>query len=678
MNNRQEAQRIVHISRVVWEFVVVPFVTGRGKVHYSHEGRLQRVLDRPTGVWVLGLSEALFPLLALACRAVTGSGRVYWEKEELYLKLYTSRYYWLGCAAEAGSRRCVEWMLRRHREGSLGGGGGVGGAGAGAGAGAGNNEKECLAVLAGLKLLNEACRGGNVDSVRWATSLLGADRPWEFIRPFRTAMRRGYPEIIRWMADNTDVVESCRKLLTTTKPRERLVLDEQALKSGNLEVVKCWHSWFNHTGTLSVVDNVNFANGTKLTGSELTESLQWIKDRTVTKFRSTIQGLFGYIHNVDAHQWLLEAFSLDPTKETLDLICRQSAEIEPIQWLLQHFGSSLGSISVNSFIIACGNKHDSVKIPKFLLALPIRDCSIKHQVECLVEALACSNTSIADWLEETFHVMETVNATPLCTAETLGSILCKGKWSGQECIEGLKWFVSHANPKNFFEQSLPKAIEDARCHDNLNLYLALSNIFNIKPTNNLHATLSGAIGFYGLSDVKQLVSLMNFSASDVASDISESIICCVQSGKAVKWLVQEFNLTEEQIRMNGNHLLFILICSSKTKCTEWLIHKFNITLSEVATMWDTKYDPGSGISTKVSTWKMLLSLFPEMTPELVCQHFMPLATVTPLHIEHTMRQVGVTKEMVAEYFQQDGVDPTWETYLWLCSVLPSFASSSSE
>ncbi|KAH3742597.1 hypothetical protein Pelo_15998 [Pelomyxa schiedti] len=689
--------------------VVVPFFMSGCR-------RTRGALDRPTIVFLMGLADALFPLVALVCARTAGpdgDGGVYQDKMYRQTKCHTSRYFWLGCAAEAGSGRCVDWIMGRR-------GGGK------------NIEKECLAVLGGLcrgghlemaqqmvrsgedstqqpsppggrgvrlmwpsgsyrpdrmmmrNLLTEACLGGNLECVKWLTSQFGVTSGWEFVRPFSATLVEGHIDILRWMVQHTDVVELYRKLKTVAKVRRPPRLGFNAFQSGNVEVVALWNDLFNQNGfSFGMPYLVDFANGTNVKGPQLRESLEWIKNRMDEK-PCVVEDLLGHIECTEALQWITAAFSIEPTKGTLDLVCQECADVESIQWLVSTFSSSIGPIGGDSFAKACGNKKDSVEVLKSLILasphLGKTGNDPTNKVDCLAEALVHNNTAVADWLEDTFHVMDTVNSNPALTEEMLLSIVGKELWFDQRCLRGVEWFFSRVSLRNLGESSVAEAI-DTSLHYNLDLALLIAKIFgnNVKPhPSRCHKALRHAIRYHGLSDVKKLFPwLKGLGSASVVTSLAEDRLYRVQSGKAVKWLIQQLNMTEQDVKLSDNYLLFTLIHTGKKKCAEWLITQFNITLSEVAKMVDSRckvIEPE--MRTNLGTWKMLLRVYPEMTADLVRQHFMAIATVTPLHIETTMKLLGVTVQDVAEYFQRDDVWSISETCcLWACSALPSIASS---
>ncbi|KAH3723318.1 hypothetical protein Pelo_17976 [Pelomyxa schiedti] len=140
-----EKQHITRMARIVWDQVVVPWVLRPAAARHKVGGR---GLPRAAASCVLATAEALFPLVALACRAVSrsppGPGGSHHRAA-------------VEAAAASLCPRCVAWMIsRRGAPGGGGGGGGVEGGerGSGSGGGGGGSRrrraKEQVAVLAGL------------------------------------------------------------------------------------------------------------------------------------------------------------------------------------------------------------------------------------------------------------------------------------------------------------------------------------------------------------------------------------------------------------------------------------------------------------------------------------------------------------------------------------------------
>ncbi|KAH3765099.1 hypothetical protein Pelo_3046 [Pelomyxa schiedti] len=144
---------VMTVSRVVWEHVVAPIVSNRGG----------EPLSQAQCVWVLGVADALFPLVPRACRAVLAAqcasararARARGLDEEQQHACKYLRCFVLECAAIVGSERCIRWMVLPSAQHTT--------------TTTRNNKKECIAVLKGL------CYGGHM---RMAQELVDSTGQW--------------------------------------------------------------------------------------------------------------------------------------------------------------------------------------------------------------------------------------------------------------------------------------------------------------------------------------------------------------------------------------------------------------------------------------------------------------------------------------------------------------------
>ncbi|KAH3762392.1 hypothetical protein Pelo_5766 [Pelomyxa schiedti] len=166
-----EKQRILGISRVVWEQVVVPWVLRPALARRKWD----RTLRPAAASCVLATAEAMFPLVALASRALLAS--LSWGT-----RLCASPHYrTIQDAAAALSPRCVAWIIasrtKTHNGGGEGGVAQIWGVGR-------KKAREQVAVLRGLcmggHLVMAQREGGDVDLGKWFIEEKGVTlKPWD-------------------------------------------------------------------------------------------------------------------------------------------------------------------------------------------------------------------------------------------------------------------------------------------------------------------------------------------------------------------------------------------------------------------------------------------------------------------------------------------------------------------
>ncbi|KAH3732964.1 hypothetical protein Pelo_16201 [Pelomyxa schiedti] len=652
-------RQVIAVSRVVWDYVVVPRLLDPALARHD-------LMSRPDCTWLLGLADALFPLVPRACRAVIGAtvrgeGEGEGNPTKWPALQRTSRYFALGCAARVGSGRCIEWILgsRKTR----------------------NNRKECAVVLEGLctggfldmakelvdngdvpwrggalrwpvhdvdllddlrevsdnynSILYGACAGGNLEVVKWVMSrFVGVGtEPWELVAPFQVALTRGNVEVAEWMASSTCVVDSCKKQMMATPTC-------QCAPQTFLQVVKlCMRLFFQKGGMREygaevLAKFIEYCSH----GDDFEEGCQWIKDTfSVHKFWR-----IHWIGNGKGLKWVINNFSVEPTQEIISHLGK-IADVEVLEWLFAKL--SIAQVIPRTIIDACGNKKDSVAVVKWLFPKAAKPLRPKELRKCLVSCLSNNNTAIAEWLENTFHVMEAVNSAPKMTDEVFRKI--GHKLNGG--FGGIQWFLSHTTVCNIRENSVLSLVEEVCGCMTLTLFLLQQ--FNVRISHK-SSVICRLLEDGDISQVKLIMRYGDFSSSD----IQEALLECdaVQSGKVLKWLLHQFHLSEDQVKVKNNYLLALLIKMDKTGCAEWFLHKFHVSLNEFIRM-------GSKHKIRPSTvglcmWKMILRVFPEMTAAIVKEHFMKWVIASPLHTTVSRKIVGLTQDDISRYMQERAAD----------------------
>ncbi|KAH3756354.1 hypothetical protein Pelo_11849 [Pelomyxa schiedti] len=647
-------RNVVTVSQIAWEYVVEATM-----VLPSHNRGVPLTASQCT--WLMGVADALFPLVPRVCRVLMGGVKVtLWEVcPQDYGRIQTSRYFALKCAAEAGSKKCIDWILRNKETR--------------------NNRKECITVLRGLcagghieiakelvesggahwsgcsllrwpvndpdliddireirssesvpySLLYDACKGGHLEVVKWVMSKFGVGaEPWEFPLPFRAAVRCGHIDLVKWLASSTCAVTACNELL---RHRSDIPYCHQFVSSSSLQLVRfCTELFYGQAQTYGNTILKDFIQSSPSTGFEFEEGCQWIKER----FSLSSVNL-ECITNAKGLRWWINAFSIKPTQDTLRWVAQHIADEELVEWLILCFPDSVGTVEPSTFIWVCGNKRDSVAVLQCLLTKMTLRITEYDKRQCLSKALSHNNTSVAHWLNNKFHVMDLVNANSWETAGIFSDILCYSNGGG---IGGIQWFLENCSVRNISEETVGQAVHCILRQGYMELALLLMKTFGSAyvPSSDREHAISQLLFRSDVSQARQISWHLNFSSFNVSLALSSS----VRSGKVVKWLIQRFHLDEEQVTKNNNQLLGELITYNKKSCAEWLINKFHVTLHQIGIMTDPIYP--QTIRSQVGTWKMLMRLFPEMTASFAKEHMMKFVVASDLHVKASKKMLGIT------------------------------------
>ncbi|KAH3723122.1 hypothetical protein Pelo_18174 [Pelomyxa schiedti] len=590
---------IMMVSRVVWDHIVAPVVA-------PHDAAwLGTQVGADDCVWVVAAAEALFPLVPRACRALLAATLLEEWGRRRVPNVTASRYAVLRCGGMAGGcARCIEWIVRNKATR--------------------NNAKECVAVLKGLcagghieiaeelvqsrrtipwrggslhwpvddpdlldrirytylsshSLLYEACWGGNLETVKWVMSKFGVGvSAWELVEPFQAAVRKGNVEIVKWLASSTAVLSECR---TRIQPGSSL---ELFVASPNLEVMQLCTEWF-FGESAERPQKKAAALIRALEGFEqipnVEELCQWIK----AKYSMTEYPEPERIRNARILKWALTNFSIQPTTSHIQQACRVIGDAELLKWLLAAYGDCGKCVGPScKFQSACGNSTDNEEVVKLLLPRITPHPSRSELVWCLAEALRCNNVLIAEWLENTFHLLEDI-ARWRDPSDFFLYVCKQGLVSSG--VSGVLWAQSHIALSQVSVKAAEDGIEWNFLYRHLTLVLLLLKTFSASSVSiRLRPTAVSVIVECGdISQAKQIIMHgCAYSAEHIARGLTHAP--SVHSGKVVQWMINTFNLTEEQVKANDNHLLYKLIEKGKAKHVVWLIHKFYVTLDEVVRM----------------------------------------------------------------------------------------------
>ncbi|KAH3763909.1 hypothetical protein Pelo_4231 [Pelomyxa schiedti] len=114
------------------------------------------------------------------------------------------------------------------------------------------------------------------------------------------------------------------------------------------------------------------------------------------------------IQKVDVAKWMLSLFPTEtPSEEAFNCLCKITGDVEFVEWLINEKNCTP---TAESFAWACSTsakEHES---------------DIIHS---MVKALLWNNTEVANWLEDTFHVMQSIDTNTEIAGNSLKEI-CEG------------------------------------------------------------------------------------------------------------------------------------------------------------------------------------------------------------------------------------------------------------
>ncbi|KAH3766347.1 hypothetical protein Pelo_1792 [Pelomyxa schiedti] len=708
-NKNEEARRILVISRTVWPIVAA--AAGAG-------GR--RGAKRGQCVWAMGVAEALFPLVALACSLVLrtplraqgphgrrapsgpgGPGRGYLALE------------WAAMVAGGQRMRCLGWILGRkatrnnEREclvvlwglcaaGNLSlandlvtsssGGGSCGGMGAsgsgwrgtglvwgryGGTSGEGTpgfledevrsaqpkflNEvepceftrftRETLAHCGeeslghyevtdfrdaeDRSLLSEVCARGHLDTAKWLVSTFHMREPWEFAIPFCCALAGGHLEVSKWLTTCFDVKMLTHNFLST----HLFPIDVYAGRSGSLPLVKWFLEEFEDLPTHKTNPAellAGFMSNRQQQPSELMKGIEWLQSHFDLGPQVLQIAASGANMNQMPAKWLVENY----------ITC---SDLDSMKWIFELAGLA-EVVNPRHLKEVCENRKDNVEVVKFI-AQKVTTSSLEFSSlqRCLVAALACNNTQIATWLDDTFSLIEKLNSYPTVVRAAFVSLFeTVAAHPNRFCLDGAKWLLQHVNTQYIQESDVANILEVSQ--DIRVVLLIVRHLFpSSEGVTRCHFTQACWKAYTllpaDLSSAKELVALAHFTKEQISHCVSFQWMSKVSS-KVLKWMIKEFQLDAELVKSNNNFLLNQLIEKSKTSISEWTIHTFHITLEEFIKMRNGPKRTFSRCAVKLATWKMLLRVFQQgITPAIVLDCFMDFVLVTPAHIEFTIRSL---------------------------------------
>ncbi|KAH3723114.1 hypothetical protein Pelo_18182 [Pelomyxa schiedti] len=675
--------RAVSTSTIVWEWVLPWLLPESLVVVAPHPSDGTRVKLEHC-VELCGIAEAMFPLVGRACSSML-AWLEHWGRAA-------------RCAAEAGSRLCVGWLLRNRRsqppcggadedeetrrrgmrrrrgnkafmrvlEGLCVGGhlgmaqslvdpGGHGGDGCCSGWAAGiglvwlDGGGECVVDnslvdhVRASDLLKGVCEKGHVEVAKWVVERFMVRETWEFAEPLSAAVLGGHLELAQWLVNTFDLVPKFSGCSWIASPSD-------SCESENVEVVK----WFLETFSASELFYTFYTLSCCLCGksSKSVEVCKFINEG-MSSLYDTPHLVYG-IRNLDVMKWAISSFpSFEaPTKKNLERFCAGPEGVQFCQWLVEERSFTPTPLMFQS---ACKNTKDNTQTAKWLSTrVPL---SPEVITDSFIISLASNNTSIASWLDETFHILNPPNSNSLDLFTISCSIfvkLCKRvvlDFQKVPRIGGMKWFLNHSSMKGVDESVIVDCIEVVLKESYQGAILLMEHfpISEPKRSQLLVCILKQGVQRGTLAQIKKIVSMGEFSKESVANCLLNSY--GVESTKTAKWLINHFQLEHQHIALDLNMMLFNMISWGQGSCAEWIINKFGIALDEVQTSppfsrnltlccqsLHLKWEKDSFVRIDLFTWKVIQQVFPGLTADMIKERFLPLVCQSPVIAQVAMKR----------------------------------------
>ncbi|KAH3743512.1 hypothetical protein Pelo_15082 [Pelomyxa schiedti] len=532
-----------------------------------------------------------------------------------------------------------------------------------------------------LMFMDQVCgTGGNLDVVKWLVDDVigvGEHRNRTTLRlglyePLKTCLGRGKMEVFKWLFDKLEM-EGAQSL---SQLGHRGLFFACALGEcpGNFK-------W--------CLENLQVGNGKEsLVQLLLKNRHTTVKDCQWLESDICEHGLSDWLvleanQQVEVAKWLLTWFPSDRLDEnTFNCLCKNTGDTELVESLITEKNCNP---TAESFASACSTsaKHGSSLAKWLSTRVTLSESDIIHS---LVQALLWNNTEVAEWLEGTFHVMQSINANTEIAGNALEEI-CKGcPYIFKENLDGLKWFIKHiSSPSSLKMSSIHNAVSRALTvflSDTAAFVLESFPQFDPHVDQKLFREIALAFMNFNLPALQRLSKLV--SADDGSSSLltpSLAAQCLTSSdfhpysSKAVKWVIRKFNLKYNHIRANHNLLLLKLLSRKKNGCAQWLLDSFDIPLNDVAEMARTCTASEASIEFNcldLVGWKLLERHYPTIDAAMIRRHFIPMLSKSPHVAIHTIHSFGITLNEFRNYVKTQSIYSVAEaTKIWLGMPLSS-------
>ncbi|KAH3732675.1 hypothetical protein Pelo_16489 [Pelomyxa schiedti] len=729
-NRRRSAAAVLEVSRLVWDTVVSGGWIDNNCSNCCGAGMCCCVA-------LFRVAEAMFPLVALvskralkniaAANSITTRGDVEPEGINAPLRVCFSSYDALVDAARAPATSCIQWMLSYiHDNGSSIRSRGAAISSRKSAASyaeaweTGRAVKEVVAVLHGLctgghvdlarrcvkgwtracntnsnssqstgsdgggdhcaeemsgalrkrvleyvragcgkyNLIQGVCALGNLEALKWLIGVLGIgnDDWWMLYGPMCSAAANGKMQVLEWIHgechfETLDLVVECAS--GTVPGCTKWVLDS-------------FHVELDHNIIYHLLRNKDCK----------VEDCQWAVDALEEETRRNWIPPYGEIKNAEVFKLATRVFPFDHRDErSINNLLKYHGDVALAEWLVTEESFAP---SPDTFAAACSTSpKNGSSLAKWLSTRVT--LSQSDALRSLKEALLWNNTEVADWLEESFHVIDGIQSNPEVARITLAET-CIGAYGAGDGVAGLKWLIEHLSHPVMDSSSHDMFVVDtilgALGSGHLQAVVVLLDYFTgFEPQRHPVLVEKLVMEFIYSGDAMTLQHILNRCCAGTPSTSTtatrELIVKCLTSGpfplphssKIVKWLISEYHLEYEHIRRCSHLILFKLLSRRKNRCAQWLIESFSIPPSDILDMAKKWCKPNNNID--LSSLQMLVNKFPSIT-KLIRQKTMMMMLViqSPHSVLHAISHCGITLDEVRDYYVAGSVAPfTDERYI---------------
>ncbi|KAH3743516.1 hypothetical protein Pelo_15086 [Pelomyxa schiedti] len=496
--------------------------------------------------------------------------------------------------------------------------------------------------------------GGNLDVVKWFVDEVmggvehGNETTLRLVlhEPLKTCLGRGNMEVFKWLFDK---LEMGAKPLAQPEHKDLFFACAFGECPGNFK-------W--------CLENLQVGNSKETLVRILLKNrhatvkdFQWLEGDICEHGLSGWYLVFEAIRKVDVAKWLLTLLPSNRLDEhEFNCLCKNTGDTEFVEWLIN---AKNCTPTTESFVSACSTsaKHES---------------DIIHS---LVQALRWNNIEVAEWLEGTFHVMQSINSNPEIAGNALEE-LCEGcPQVITDRLDGLKWFIKHlSSPSSLKMSSIHNAVSRALTDPLPDTAAFVLESFPQFDPHVDQALLNKVTLAFMKFNQSALTKLVYADGSSLLTP--ESAAQCLTSSdfypfssKTVKWVIRRFNLQYDHIRANNNLLLFKLLSWKKNGCAQWLLDSFDIPLNDVTEMARTCTEFNC---LDLVGWKLLeRHFYPKIDAAMIRSHFIPMLSKSPHVAIHTIHSFGITLNEFHAFVKTQSIYRVSEaTKIWLGMIDP--------
>ncbi|KAH3756882.1 hypothetical protein Pelo_11285 [Pelomyxa schiedti] len=495
------------------------------------------------------------------------------------------------------------------------------------------------------------CTDGNLEVVKWMVGGFCISELWELVVPLNRALSNGMLEIAQWLFEKFDL----KHRLPSGTLSEFADTCAMSKNPSSLQ-------WYVQEMQVPITKSLFYA---VLRNEYGTANLcQWIKEKI--KLISLSPYSCAPFKSVDVFKWVeLNCIFYSPSrlsKVSMDEICEFVADARVLEWFIteKHYAPTS-----STFIVACSKPEDDPTILKLIShTVDLSPSDLRTSLEV---ALGQGCISIANWLNDTYHVME--QFIDYTTAVSSLTTICHRPNNRQYQADGVDWFLKHMPVTNSFVEipshtsDLLRATLTLCCANTFFLVLKTFSFISLDRYPKEWEKGIEHMLTWSLWDVIHLSSLVALPVEPIVRCLT-SPDCSFVSSKVVKWLIKQFHLEAGHIKNNHNCLLYKLLNAGFSACAEWLIDSFCISFDEILDMVDHWKRERIIFYLKLAPWKMLLNKFHAQIDPIMLNKLMELVCCSPYHIAASLKSLRwLTMEQIRNYCR-DAHNLQTTTSLW--------------